>query len=71
MTRLRSGLGDVTAEEEANVAGWIGLIDELKSRRLEAAEGGAAKARERHTGRGKLLARERVARLVEAAAGTG
>ena len=65
MARLKSGLGAPTAADDANVAGWRNLIDELAQRRRAAAEGGSAKARERHVGRGKLLARERVARLVD------
>src|SRR5208283_5541754 len=65
MTRLKSGLGGPTDEDEANVAAWRSLIDELNARRRAAAEGGSMKARERHVGRGKLLARERVARLVD------
>ena len=65
MTRLKSGLGGPTELDEANVAGWRSLIDELQARRRAAAEGGSAKSRERHVGRGKLLARERVARLVD------
>ena len=65
MTRLKSGLGAATEEDNANVAGWRSLIDELQTRRRAAAEGGSARARERHVGRGKLLPRERVARLVD------
>src|SRR5271167_4661932 len=65
MTRLKSGLGAETDEDEANVAGWRTLLDELAARRRAAAEGGSAKSRERHVGRGKLLARERVARLID------
>jgi 3-methylcrotonyl-CoA carboxylase beta subunit len=65
MTRLKSALGTPTAEDEANAAGWGALLDELESRRSAAAGGGSPKARERHVSRGKLLARERVARLVD------
>ncbi len=65
MTRLTSGLAAPADEDDANVAVWRGLIDELQTRRRAAAEGGSAKARERHVGRGKLLTRERVARLVD------
>ena len=65
MTRLKSGLGGPADSDDANVAGWRALIDELHARRRAAAEGGSAKSRERHVGRGKLLARERVARLVD------
>ena len=46
-------------------AAWRAALDELAERRAAAAEGGAAKARERHVARGKLLARERVARLID------
>jgi 3-methylcrotonyl-CoA carboxylase beta subunit len=53
------------AADEANRAAWRGLLHELDQRRSEAAQGGTAKARERHVGRGKLLTRERVARLLD------
>src|SRR5271165_2202062 len=65
MTRLKSGLGSRTEEDEANIAGWRTLLDDLVARRRAAAEGGSAKSRERHVARGKLLARERVARLID------
>lgn len=41
------------------------LADELRARVAEAALGGNAKSRERHTSRGKLLPRERVERLLD------
>ena len=65
MTLLKTGLGTPTDEDRANVAGWTSLIDELKKRRRAAAGGGSARARQRHVGRGKLLTRERVARLID------
>src|SRR5277367_6015408 len=65
MTRIKSTLTTKSGEGEANAAEWRRLIDELNLRRRGAAEGGSAKARERHVGRGKLLARERVAGLVD------
>jgi 3-methylcrotonyl-CoA carboxylase beta subunit len=65
MTRLKSALGAQTADEEANAAGWRTLLDELAARRRAAAEGGSPRARERHVGRGKLMTRERVARLID------
>jgi 3-methylcrotonyl-CoA carboxylase beta subunit len=55
---------DPTADA-ANRAAWRKLLDELAGRRAAAAEGGSAKARERHVGRGKLSARDRVARLID------
>jgi 3-methylcrotonyl-CoA carboxylase beta subunit len=65
MARLKSALTTKKGEGEANASEWRRLIDELNQRRRAAAEGGSAKARERHVGRGKLLARERVAGLVD------
>jgi 3-methylcrotonyl-CoA carboxylase beta subunit len=65
MARLKSALTTKRGQGEANAAEWCRLIDELNQRRRAAAEGGSAKARERHVGRGKLLARERVAGLVD------
>ena len=41
------------------------LVADLRARREEAALGGPEKARERHVGRGKLLPRERVTRLLD------
>ena len=41
------------------------LVAELRTRTAAAREGGSQKARDRHTGRGKLLARERVDRLLD------
>src|SRR5260370_32009304 len=66
MTRLKSALGARTQQDEENVAGWRNLLGELAAQRSAAAEGGSPRSRERHVSRGKLLARERVARLVDA-----
>src|ERR1700748_712278 len=65
MARLKSALTTKGSKGEANAAEWRRLIDELNSRRRAAAEGGSTKARERHVARGKLLARERVAGLID------
>src|SRR5215831_4388362 len=42
-----------------------GLVSELRERTARVAAGGGEKAIERHRSRGKLLARERVDRLVD------
>ena len=42
-----------------------GLVSELKGRIGHIVQGGGAKAVERHTSRGKLLARERINRLLD------
>ncbi len=52
-------------EFRANAARMGALVDELRKRRAQAAEGGAERARERHVARGKILPRERVMRLVD------
>src|SRR5260370_36291168 len=65
MTRIKSALGARSDEDEAHAVGWRGIVDELNARGRAASEGGAAKARQRHVARGKLLARERVARLLD------
>jgi 3-methylcrotonyl-CoA carboxylase beta subunit len=57
---------DPTAEEfRGNAANMRALCDELARRRAEAAEGGPARARERHVARGKLLPRQRVMQLLD------
>jgi 3-methylcrotonyl-CoA carboxylase beta subunit len=65
MARIKSALTTKSGEGEANAAEWRRLIDELNLRRRAAAEGGSAKARERHVARGKLLTRERVAGVID------
>jgi len=62
---LKSKAGPASAEQDANAEAWRVLLAELAQRRAAAAEGGAARSRERHVARGKLLARERVARLID------
>jgi 3-methylcrotonyl-CoA carboxylase beta subunit len=42
------------------------LVDELDERRAEIAQGGPLKSRERHTSRGKMLARDRIDGLLDA-----
>src|SRR5262245_10003046 len=52
-------------EFRANAVQMRELAAELDRRRAEAALGGPASARERHTSRGKLLPRDRVLRLID------
>ena len=57
---------DPTSKEfKANAAAMRALVEELRRRRAEAAEGGSEKARARQRERGKLLPRERVTRLID------
>jgi 3-methylcrotonyl-CoA carboxylase beta subunit len=62
---LKSNASDSSAEQDANADAWRALLGELAERRALAAQGGSARTRERHIARGKLLARERVARLID------
>ena len=48
-----------------NRAAWADLSAELAAKRAVVAVGGPARSRERHLARGKLLPRERVARLLD------
>ena len=49
----------------ANAAAMRALLDQLAARTREAAAGGPPAARQKHLGRGKLLPRERVERLLD------
>ncbi len=58
----------INTESEAyrgNMAHNAALRDELWDKVAQAAKGGSEKSRERHVGRGKLLPRERVERLLD------
>ena len=52
----------------ANAAAMRALLDQLAARTREAAAGGPPAARQKHLGRGKLLPRERVERLLDPSA---
>ncbi len=65
MTHLASTIDCNSAEFRANAERMRALVEELKTRRAEAALGGPARARERHAARGKLLPRERVMTLID------
>ena len=64
--KLASAIDTQSKEFRANAAAMRALVQQLDERRAEAALGGPARSRERHTGRGKLLPRERVLRLIDA-----
>jgi len=64
--RLASQIRSADPEFRANRERMEALCAELRERLAAAREGGPAKARELHTTRGKLLARERVERLIDA-----
>ncbi len=65
MTALTSHIDPRSQDFQDNVAYHRALVDELDARLARAAEGGGKKARDRHTERGKLLARDRIAALLD------
>jgi 3-methylcrotonyl-CoA carboxylase beta subunit len=65
MSVLRSAIDPRSAEFAANAQAMGALVGDLRARVTQVAEGGGSAARERHRARGKLLARERVAELVD------
>jgi 3-methylcrotonyl-CoA carboxylase beta subunit len=56
-----TGTGEAASNRERHEA----LIADLRTRLERIAGGGGQRARERHTGRGKLLARDRIDRLID------
>jgi 3-methylcrotonyl-CoA carboxylase beta subunit len=65
MPRLKTTLQTKSAAFKSNAEAMRGLLDDLKVKTEAAALGGNERSRERHVGRGKLLPRERVARLLD------
>jgi 3-methylcrotonyl-CoA carboxylase beta subunit len=67
MTRLQSRADTRSAECRENAASMSALVEDLRGRLAASALGGDDKAREKHTARGKLLARDRVETLLDPA----
>ena len=65
MTVLRSALDPRAPDFRENARRMAALVADLREKTAAAAEGGGEKARRRHVGRGKLLPRERVRRLLD------
>src|SRR5436305_2076879 len=63
--KLASVVDTQSKEFRANAAAMRALVKQLEERRAQAALGGPARSRERHTSRGKLLPRDRVLRLID------
>jgi len=62
---LKSHVQTSSEEFRANAEHHRRLASELEARVTEARGGGGAEAREKHTGRGKLLARDRIQALID------
>ena len=65
MAHLQSKLNPRAEAFRANAAAMQRLVDDLNTRLALIADGGGAAARAKHLGRGKLLPRERVERLLD------
>jgi 3-methylcrotonyl-CoA carboxylase beta subunit len=65
LAQIASSIDKSAADFRNNATLWRALAEELQQRRAAAALGGSEKSRERHTGRGKLLPRDRVMKLID------
>ena len=65
MTALRSAVDDQSAEYRANRAAMEARLAEIGEQQAKAIAGGGPKYTDRHRGRGKLLARERIELLLD------
>jgi 3-methylcrotonyl-CoA carboxylase beta subunit len=65
MAKLSSLIDPRSEAFRENAASMQALVDDLRVRHARVAEGGGKRAIEKHLGRGKLLPRERVRRLLD------
>ena len=65
MTKLETKLNARSADFQANAAAMRALVDDLRAQFARVEAGGGEAARAKHTARGKLLPRERVAELLD------
>lgn len=65
MQVIESKLNPRSADFQANATHMSGLVEELRHKVEQVAQGGPERARQKHIARGKLLPRERVERLLD------
>ena len=65
MESLRSKLNTRSEEFQANAKHMRSLVEDLRGKAAEVSQGGGEAARAKHTGRGKLLPRDRVNHLLD------
>jgi len=65
MPILSTQLNARSADFQANASAMRALVDDLRAKFAQVAQGGGAAARAKHTARGKLLPRERVQMLLD------
>ncbi len=66
MSKLETKLNARSADFQANATAMRALVDDLHAQFAKVQAGGGEAARAKHTGRGKLLPRDRVAQLLDA-----
>ncbi len=66
MSQLPTNIDLRSEEFQANASAMHALVQELRARAEEIAQGGGAAACERHVARGKLLVRDRIDHLIDA-----
>ena len=65
MPKLETRINTRSDEFQANREAMVALVADLREKVAGIAEGGGERAREKHLGRGKLLPRERIERLLD------
>src|SRR5882672_10829439 len=65
MQALKSQINPRAEDFRANAAAMRALVEDLRAKSAEAAEGGGEAARKKHSARGKLLPRDRVNQLLD------
>ncbi|MEM8589676.1 MAG: carboxyl transferase domain-containing protein [Pseudomonadota bacterium] len=65
MTSIKSAVDTRSEDFRRNQAAMQALVDDLKAKAAVIRQGGGENARDRHTGRGKLLPRDRVDQLID------
>ena len=65
MTQLKSSIDTRSAEFAANAVAMRALVGDLRDKTAQVALGGGDEARQKHLARGKLLARDRIAALID------
>jgi len=65
MSKLETKLNARSADFQANAAAMRALVDDLQQQFAKVEQGGGEAARAKHTARGKLLPRDRVAELLD------
>ncbi|THF65093.1 carboxyl transferase domain-containing protein [Pseudothauera rhizosphaerae] len=65
MSTIKSTINPRSVEFQANATAMRALVDDLRGKAAEVAQGGGESARAKHTARGKLLPRDRVGHLLD------